>query len=160
MNDLRETRRKNLVLLIERAEGPTNLAKKLGHKGPSYVSQLSKGKRPIHEETAREFETKLKLPLGSMDKKWDIEFINPDQGTNLDKRAEGDRRDLNAMVGHNSLVSNVVQAVGAELEAANIELASSAKFAAFIGIVYEHAQLKGGIDTEYIRKIVELIRTH
>lgn len=61
-NAIYETRRSNLHKLIERYDGPTNLARRLRHNGTSYISQLSKGRRPITEQTAREIEKELNLP--------------------------------------------------------------------------------------------------
>lgn len=43
--DIYEIRRKNLHHLIAKYEGAATLARRLGHKGNSYLSQLSTGHR-------------------------------------------------------------------------------------------------------------------
>ena len=55
--DAQTTRLKNLKLLVRQWGGPASLAKKLKLSGPSYLSQLLSGHRPITEKTARKFET-------------------------------------------------------------------------------------------------------
>lgn len=65
--DTYEIRRKNLHQLIAKYEGPANLSRRLRHKGTSYLSQLSVGRRPITEKTAREIEKELRLPHGWFD---------------------------------------------------------------------------------------------
>lgn len=61
-------RKANLRLLLQQWEGPSTLAKKLGYAGPSYLSQIVGGHRPITEKTARDIEAKLDLPAGWMDR--------------------------------------------------------------------------------------------
>lgn len=60
--DIYEIRRKNLHQLIQKYEGAARLARRLGHKGNSYISQLSTGHRPVTERTARDIERELRLP--------------------------------------------------------------------------------------------------
>lgn len=60
--DIYEIRRKNLHQLIQKYEGAARLARRLGHKGNSYLSQLSTGHRPVTERTARDIEKQLNLP--------------------------------------------------------------------------------------------------
>lgn len=68
-----ENRRENLRRLIEDADGPKNLAAKLGYANPSFLVQMA-GPHPtreVTEKTARRFEEKLGLPDGSLD--WPVE---------------------------------------------------------------------------------------
>lgn len=60
--DMYEIRRKKLHELIAQYEGPARLARRLRHKGTSYLSQLSTGHRPVTEKTAREIEKEPRLP--------------------------------------------------------------------------------------------------
>ena len=50
--DVMDTRRAKLKLLTG-SQTPTALAKLLGYSGPSYISQMIGGHRPITEKTAR-----------------------------------------------------------------------------------------------------------
>jgi DNA-binding transcriptional regulator YdaS (Cro superfamily) len=59
--DMQEVRRASLKVLIAQWGGPTSLAKKLGLSGPSYLSQLLSGLRPITEKCARKTEDALEL---------------------------------------------------------------------------------------------------
>lgn len=62
-----DVRRDSLKALTEREGGTSGLAKRMGWKGPSYVSQLINGHRPISEKTARGIEKKFRLQEGWMD---------------------------------------------------------------------------------------------
>ena len=63
---LHDQRSTNLKALIAK-HGASKLAAKLGHSGPSYLSQLTSGNRPITEKAARKIEEGLNLEPGWMD---------------------------------------------------------------------------------------------
>ena len=68
-NDIFETRKANLRVLIEEVGGPNNLAKRLSLKTPSFLSHLA-GPRPsrhITERSARKIETAMNLTKNWLD---------------------------------------------------------------------------------------------
>jgi hypothetical protein len=66
---VKQIRRNNLRQMIK-SEGNTALAMKLGHANGSYLSQLAgrSATRSISEDVARDIESKLGIPLGSLDR--------------------------------------------------------------------------------------------
>lgn len=136
MSKLTQVRRDNLRSLIGREGGPTSLAKKLGHTGPSYLSQLATGKAPITEKVVRKIEQQLGLKEFTLDAA-PGEAI-PFAGTD------------------HTMLAACIRAVGEELERVNAK-PSTKKFAELIAIVYEHSVETHGIDAQYIRKLVGLL---
>ncbi len=116
--EMYEIRRKNLNLLIAQYDGPTALARKLHHKGTSYISQLSKGRRPVTEKTAREIEKQLRLPKGWFDGPGDKAAAVAPIAVDMD------------------LFTESVKAVTAELERQKRKL-PAAKFAEVVAFVYQ-----------------------
>jgi len=135
--DLSAVRRENLKRLVEARGGPSSLAKLLGHAGPSFLSQLTTGRRIVSEKIARGIEDILGLPLGTLDVRPGERV--PFEGTD------------------HALIASCVRAVGAELERAKIQ-ASSQKFAELVALVYERAVVTGAVDLEHLRKILILLR--
>lgn len=72
--NVKEIRRKNLALLIEREGGPSELAKKVGCS-PSYISQIMStvSRGDVGDRFARKIEEKLGLELNWMDADQDDE---------------------------------------------------------------------------------------
>lgn len=70
LDRLAQTRRSNLLRVAERYKTQRELAKVLGFSQPSYLSQLigPRPSRPITERSARLFEARLGLALGSLDR--------------------------------------------------------------------------------------------
>ncbi|MFM7737795.1 MAG: helix-turn-helix domain-containing protein, partial [Planctomycetota bacterium] len=67
MQDILTRRVQNLRVLVGRHGGASSLAKKVQLSGPSYISQILSGVRPLTEKTARKFEAQLGLPMGWLD---------------------------------------------------------------------------------------------
>lgn len=135
--DLQDRRRASLRLLIKQWGGPTTLAKKLQHKGPSYLSQLVSGNRPITEKTARGVEDKLGLPGGWMDQ-------DPTERTGQQPRLD------------TALLSRVLPLVDETLREVRA-VPTTDQRSEIIALVYEDAQAKGGIDEGFLRRIVKLM---
>lgn len=132
-----ETRRQNLRLLTAQWGGPTGLAKKLGLSGPSYLSQLTRGTRPITEKTVRKIEQQLDLPHGWLDGTHDAK----EEAAPIDEH----------------LMRRIVLAVGAVLEELDINPGAS-KFADLVELVYEDVARKKGIDEAFIQRIAKLTK--
>jgi hypothetical protein len=132
-----ELRKANLAMLVKQWGGLTNLAKKLKHSGPSYLSQLLSASRPITEKTARSIERLLDLPVGWLDQDHNSGKPPPP----VDQ----------------SLVTQVVLAVGAVLEDEKLQL-SPGKFADLVTHVYEQAVKNGVVEETLIYKIVRLMK--
>lgn len=135
--DTMDVRRANLRLLIAQWGGPSTLAKKLRLSGPSYLSQLVGGHRPVTEKTARQFESALDLPLGWLD----------DERHSNGKPARVD----------DDLVTRVVMLVGAALEDAKLTV-KPAKFADLVAMAYEEAVRTGELGEQYVKRLVKLTR--
>ena len=130
-------RRANLKVLIAQWGGPSSLAKKLGFSGPSYLSQMLSGLRPITEKFAIKAEQALELPQG---------WLSTEQGEKPKPAAVDDL-----------MVANVVKLVGAALEDASVVIAPS-KFADLVVLVYEEALRKGEPDEAFIKQLIKLLR--
>ena len=136
MSNLTQVRRQNLRSLIDEQGGPSALAKKLGHSGPSYLSQLVNGKSPITEKVVRKIEQQLGLAEGTLDRK-------PGEGIPFSGA-------------DHPLLAASIRAVGEELERAGVE-ARSKKFSELVAIVYEHAVKTGSIDPAYVQRLIRLL---
>jgi hypothetical protein len=135
--DIQEVRRVNLKLLIAQWGGPTSLAKKLGFAGPSYLSQLISGLRPITEKCTHKTEMALELTPGWMDEEHE---------DNAKPAAVDDM-----------LVTKVVKLLGVALEEAKLQLPPS-KFANLVVMVYEESTRRGSTDENYIKQLIKLLR--
>lgn len=134
-----EVRKANLHLLLERHNGPSNLARALGYNGPSYLSQMASGHRHITEENARRVERELALDDGWMDVEHTADEVAPPTQPLC-----------------TSLLREVVQHVASALDESGIKL-SPAKLSEFIVMVYEEAAESGRIDARFISKTVRLM---
>lgn len=125
-------RRDNLRRLIEDHDGATNLARKLGLAGSSYLAHVT-GPTPIKdigEKSARHIESSLNLPPG-----W------------LDRRHDADQLVVEAVL----LVAEVVRKLGLDLGAGTItELAL---------LAHERAAANGGrLEPDHVTRLVSLLR--
>lgn len=130
-------RKMNLRALIAQWGGPTNLAKKLGHSGPSYLAQLVSENRPVTEKAARAIEQKLDMEIGWLDREH--------TGTITPVRVD------------QTLITKAVLAVGAALEEHGLQV-KPAKFADLVALVYEEAAKTGDVGEALIQRIVRLLK--
>jgi hypothetical protein len=137
--DIHDVRKKNLKALVAQWDGPTNLAKQLGYTGPSYVSQMVSGNRPITEKTARQIEAKLDLATGWLD------AAHP--GVPAARAAVLDTADL----------ARIISLLTTALEEARVKM-QPAKFAELVAMVYEDAQERGRIDEKFINRVIGLVK--
>lgn len=137
MQSIYDTRRVNLRSLIGQWGGPTSLAKKLGHANGSYIAQLAgpKPSRDVSERTAREIESRLRLPVGWMDQD------HPSGGTHLNDEA----------------LADVVRAVATTIRDAGLRLTPS-QYATIVQLVYQNAKTFNRIDETYIQQLISLAR--
>ena len=129
------TRIANLRLLIAQWSGPSALAKKLHLSGPSYLSQLIGGARPVTEKTARKYESLLGLPSGWLDE--------PRDAGGKTARVDAD------------LVTRAVLLVGALLEETGTTVKPS-KFADIVAMVYEEAARGGELREGFVKQLINL----
>jgi hypothetical protein len=132
-----EIRRKNLRQLVKDWGGPLPLAMKLGYSNASFIVQMAgpNPSREISEKTARKIEEKLGLTAG-----W------------LDQAHTGKNPKVNEVA-----VAQIVRAVAAVLEDAQLDL-KPANFGEIVALVYEHTNLTGAIDEDYIKRLVTLCK--
>ncbi len=139
--DVFDIRLANLKSLIVQWGGPTSLAKKLELSGPSFLSQMVGGIRPLTEKTARKVEQKLGLAPGWMDQDHDT------PGNTLRAAAIDD-----------SLITKTVSLVGAKLQESNLQLRPD-KFAELVSLAYGEACRSGGtLDENFVERLVQLMR--
>ena len=135
MSNLTQLRRGNLRALIAKEGGPSSLAKKLGHSGPSYLSQLANGKAPITEKVVRKIEHQLGLKDRALDSEGGaLPFAGTDQ----------------------ALIAAAIRAVGEELDRAKAQPGAK-KFAELVAVTYEHSVSTGHVDPAYVRNLVKLV---
>lgn len=136
-SDIQRIRREALRRLVEKHGGPTTLGRMLGFKGPSYVSQMVTGLRPITEKTARKIEEALEL------KQWALD--QPD-GKAVPFAGSATRE----------LLAQVIMAVERELEGFRGTLTSERR-AKLVAEIYEHSAARGAVDRDYISRLVQLL---
>jgi hypothetical protein len=137
MVDTLHTRRMNLRTLVHQWGGPTSLAKKLRLSGPSYVSQLLSGSRPITEKTARKFEGQLGLAAGWLDADHDGH-----QGSQtLDT----------------TMITRVITLVATLVSERSVTV-SPGQMAEITSIVYDDAVARGRLDDALAGRIVGLLK--
>lgn len=129
-------RKANLRALVEKWGGASSLAKKLTHSGPSYLSQMLTGVRPITEKTARQIETRLELPRG---------WLDQDHSASDHAAQDIDQ----------ALITKVIVAVGTALEA-NGKHVTPARFADMVALVYTTATKNGEVDSALVQQVVKL----
>lgn len=135
--DLMELRVKNLRELTLQWGGPSSIAKKLKISGPSYISQLISGHRPLTEKSVRRFEKELGLPVGWFDKDHD----NPTPATPLD----------------DSLVTRVIVLVATVANEQGVAIRPE-QLAEVVSLVYGEAQRSGRLDEQLVNRIVSLLK--
>lgn len=136
--DLSEVRRDNLRALMQK-ETATAISKRLGYKFPSYLSQLAgpNPSREITEKTAREFEKRLALPAGYLDRKHG-------QPAPADETT--------------TLVADVIRVVGSVCAGEKVSLPMD-KLGEVIALAYQDAADHGGAPREpHVRALVKLVR--
>lgn len=69
MTNIQITRKANLIRVIAENGGTNSVAKLMGYSGAGFLSDMTRenAKRKITEETARNVETALHLPIGALD---------------------------------------------------------------------------------------------
>jgi hypothetical protein len=132
-----DVRKRNLQSLIRKFNGPTALAKHLGHASPSFLSQLANGFRPITEKTVRKIEKQLGMPQG-----WfDVDHQNSPTGASP----------------FPPMMDAVLLAVTEELQAQGVSVPPT-KMVELVALVYEQSQATGTVDPAQVRRIISLLR--
>lgn len=137
MKDVTDLRVLNLRTLSAQWGGPSSLAKKLKLSGPSYISQLIGGTRPITEKTARKFEQQLGLAAGWLDQDHD----GGGKPAKLD----------------DTLITKAITLVGVTVNETGVTVRPD-QFSEIVSIVYGEAQRSGRLDEGLIRRIVHLLK--
>jgi hypothetical protein len=130
-------RRENLRSLIKVHDGPTGLAKVLGYANPSFIVQMAgpSPSRDVTESTARNFEAKLGLESGFLDRK---------------PNASAATIAIDA-----ELLNNAIRVVTQECDNVKLKFAP-AKFADLVTMVYTEALANGGkIKMDQLKMIIQ-----
>ena len=139
MRKLSEVRRDNLRRIVDLKGGGTKVAALLGYRSPSFLSQQigPKPTREITEKSAREYETKLDLPAGTLDREEPVEA--PSAPANV------------------ALVSDVIRMLGTVLADENVTLPPQ-RFADVAVLAFEDAAERGKPREGHIRSLVRLLK--
>jgi hypothetical protein len=141
MRKITEVRRDNLRALVAREGGGAKVASRLGYRSASFLSQQigPKPSREITEKTAREYEAKLGLPEGALD------------------RQEGPPQP-GAQAIDTSVLVDVIRLLGGVLEAEKVNLPAG-RFADVAALAVEDAVTHGGKPREsHIKSLVRLVK--
>lgn len=144
-----ENRRENLRRLIEEADGPKNLAEKLGYANPSFLVQMTgpNPTREVTEKTARKYEEKLGLPEGSLD--WPVE--------NKGRAPQPTSKPAAPASGDTAVSMEVIRLVGTACAAENVQL-PPVKFADVVQFALLQAIETGRTPSEdSLRRLIALI---
>lgn len=119
--------------------GPTELAKKLGHKSGSQLSQIAgpNPTRPIGERLARQIEQALDLPTA-----W------------LDRRHDATEPPASAI--NEDLLTRCVAAVQDKVRGLPKGRMNTEKFSAIVALVYERARVTGQVDESHLLRILTI----
>lgn len=134
LTNLHEIRRANLRRLIQEADGPSELARRLGFKNASYLSHVAgpSASKPIGEHAARHIEGALGLPAGWLDQK-----------THLPANTEG--------------MVTVVARLAHHAKALQVPLAPT-QLTKLALLAHEHAVRCGDVDDDYLRQLILLLK--
>ena len=123
--------------LIKARGGAGALARQLGHKSGSYLSQIAgpNPTRDISEPAAREIEEKLDLSTGWLDRK---EEETPSSGLDAPVVAE---------------IVRQVMTITAELK----HPPSANKVAEVVSLAYERAAATGHVDAQFVQRLLKLV---
>ena len=132
--DINALRVKNLRALVDACGGLTELARRLHLSGPSYLSQMLGGHRPIGEKAARKMELQMDLPAGWLDTAHDAP------------------REVDTVQ-----VVNAVRTVATAAKEAGVAL-HPARFADVVALVYEEQVRTGQPQDAYARRVVRLFK--
>lgn len=145
MRKISEVRRDNLRALVAKRGGGTKVAAQLGYRSASFLSQQigPKPSREITEKSAREYEQKLGLQEGELD------------------RDDGPTKPVEATVAaatSTDVLVDVIRALGGVLETEKVNL-SPGRFADVAALAVEDAVTHGGKPREgHIRNLVRLVK--
>ena len=140
--DIQEIRRGNLRAMMDK-EGATDLAKKLGYRTPTFLSQMCgpNPTRKVTEKSARRFEKDLGIPAGTLDK---------DPATAA-KQATPSTIDVD-------LVADVIRMVGNVCSAEAVELPPS-RFADLVALAFvDTIEHQGKQRPEHVKQLVRLFK--
>lgn len=146
-----DTRRANLRQITANWGGPTKIALKLGYTNGSFVSQMA-GPNPtkrISEDTAREIETKLELPLGWLDADNSAPMTQPG---GLAPIVQTPPLDAGLLAEVNKAVLVAVENMGVK------ERPPIDKVADTMTLAYQHALATGRVDLTFVKLLVRLTK--
>ncbi|MEN9316090.1 MAG: hypothetical protein RIS35_2483 [Pseudomonadota bacterium] len=168
MNNVGETRRANIRALVAERGGLTKLARILGYKNPSFLSQMISANptREVTERTARGIEEALGLPDGHLDR---------DQGAAFPVSPATPQPDMvittptgtvavevkSVPAGAQSADSaqrmvDIVRVVGAAWEQAGLAMQAD-RFAELVALVYADSAERE-VRPDHVKRLVHLLR--
>jgi hypothetical protein len=142
--NIADTRRTNLRTLIEQHGGVSRLSEKLGYRSPSFLVQQAgpNPSREVTEKSARNFEQKLGLEAGYLDR-------NPDLA--LTQQAP--------VVIDSGVISDVIRLVGALMAREQVPVPAPERFADLLALAVTDTLEHGGVPREsHIRSVVRLLK--
>ena len=153
-------RRDNLRTLCD-IHGTAGLARKLGYRSPSFLSQMTgpNPTREVTEKSVREFERRLELKLGTLDNEgWDPTL--PEQPVAAPAPVvEPPAAPVPPAPSNNtSTVADVIRVIGQVSVAENVDV-PPAKFADMVALGFADSMDHGGSPREsFIKDLVHLLK--
>lgn len=139
---LSETRRENIRQLVKTNGGTSAVAKRLGYRNPSFLSQLigPKPTREVTEKTARGIEQAFELPEGTLDRPGDApQALQPTISTEL--------------------VADIIRLVGTTLAAEGVSSVGPEKFSTLVALAFVDAMdHQGQARPDHVRTIARLLK--
>ncbi|OOG56144.1 hypothetical protein [Polaromonas sp. C04] len=153
---LKDYRRQNLRNLISDSGGPATLAQRLGYSNASFLVQMTgpNPNRDVSEGNAREYEVKLGLPNGELDKPVEI------PAGSIAPRQRQRRRPSPGMPPAFSVeaATDIVRMVSQECDAEGVNLPMS-KFADLVVMVFtDSAEHDNMARLDHVRQLVRLLK--
>jgi transcriptional regulator with XRE-family HTH domain len=133
-NKLVELRKRNLIQLSKDFVSASNLARVIGLKGPSYLSQIMRGHREMSDRTALLIENKLNLQPGWM---------------------SSDHRGGSIVDYETRTLDTVLEGVLRAVEDSGKDIPNS-KFVEIIKLATRHIRESGRLDNEFLHDVVRL----
>lgn len=144
-------RRDNLRTLCDIHGGGAALARKLGYRTPSFMSQMAgpNPSREVTEKSAREIERTLELPLGTMDiENWDPTL----------REQPAPAASAPTVAGSTAVISDVLRLIGQVSEAEQVPV-PPLKLPDMVAMTFADAMERGGVPREaFVKQLVHLLK--
>lgn len=154
-------RRDNLRTLCN-IHGTSALSRRLGYRSPSFLSQMvgPKPAREVTEKSAREFEQRLEMPEGTLDREgWDPTMPeHPVAPQSLMPLPVATPVAADPVTANASVVSDVIRVISAVSASEQVNVSPS-KFPDVVAMSFADSMEHGGVPREsFIKQLIHLLK--